>query len=142
MWVRFPDMYTTDYYYMNTTYYDAVTFICKRNIVFLGYGLFANYNGNALEGKVQWQIGENGEKSEEFDYKFEDGDKDPEKKWHIVDIRNFGCKPVKVNEGEKITVKAKVANDNCRRVCYGYNGYKDRYSTIPDQEYDFDTEYS
>lgn len=24
LWVRFPEFYLTDYYYMNTTYYDAV----------------------------------------------------------------------------------------------------------------------
>ena len=29
-----------------------------------------------------------------------------------------------------------------RRCYYGTGGYRDRYGTLPDQDYDFDTEYS
>lgn len=81
-WVRFPEFYLTDYYYMNTTYYDAVTFIPKVAIHFCGFGIFANYNSKDVKYKIMWAI--DGEKSEEFEYEFADGDKDPEKKWFEI----------------------------------------------------------
>ena len=84
-WIRFPDFYLTDYYYMNTVHYDAVVFVPKVDIVFFGYGIFANYNGADMKYKVQWQIGKEGEKSEEYEIDCPDGDKDPEKKWHTHD---------------------------------------------------------
>jgi len=52
MWVRFPKFYLTDYYYMNTRYYDAVIFKPKQNISFMGFGVFANYNGSDVEYTV------------------------------------------------------------------------------------------
>jgi len=57
-------------------------------------------------------------------------------------LRELGCKPIKCDEGDKIHCKAKVLDDDQRRVIYGYSGYADRYSKIEGQEYDFDTEYS
>jgi hypothetical protein len=48
MWVRFPEFYLTDYYYMNRTYYDAVVFIPLTNIKFHGFGVMANYNQNDM----------------------------------------------------------------------------------------------
>jgi hypothetical protein len=71
-----------------------------------------------------------------------DAEKDSEKKWHTIDIREFGVKPIRVAEGERIHVKCKVANDDQRRCFYGYSGSQDKYSVIPNQEYDFDTDYS
>jgi hypothetical protein len=53
-WQRFAEFYYTDYFYMNTRYWDAVVFIPKRNIVFFGWGLFANFNGSDMDLKVQW----------------------------------------------------------------------------------------
>lgn len=130
-WARFPEFYYTDYFYMNTRYWDAVVFIPKRNIVFFGWGLFANFNGTDMDLKVQWQIGEQGEKSDEYELKMSDSDKEPEKKWFTIDIREFGVKPIKVNEGERIHVKCKVGNDEQRRCFYGYSGNKEKYSVIP-----------
>jgi len=63
-WVRFPKMYLTDYYYMNTRYYDAVVFKPKMNIQFHGFGVFANYNNKDVIYTVQWSL--NDDKSEEF----------------------------------------------------------------------------
>ena len=139
-WCRFPEYYLTDYYYMNTRYWDAVVFIPKRNVIFHGFGVFANYNGKDVTYKVQWNI--NDADSEEFEIMKSDGDKDPEKKWHDINIKDLGCKPVKVAEGTRIHCKIKVTDDDHRRCFYGYSGYKDRYSVLPDQEYDFDMDYS
>jgi hypothetical protein len=53
-WLRFSEFYYTDYFYMNTRYWDAVVFIPKRNIIFYGWGVFANFNGADVDLKVQW----------------------------------------------------------------------------------------
>jgi hypothetical protein len=74
--------------------------------------------------------------------KITDDEKDPEKKWFTIDIRELGIKPIKVNEGDKIHVLTRVGNDEQRRCFYGYSGSQSRYSEIPNQEYDFDTDYS
>lgn len=119
-WVRFPEFYYTDYFCMNPRYWDAVVFKPKRNVWFFGWGILANYNNKDMKIKFQWKIGE--EQSEEYELDFPDGEKDEEKKWHTIDIRNVGCKPIKVNEGERIHVKAKVGSDETRRCFYGYSG--------------------
>ena len=100
----------------------------------------ANYNNKDVTYKVKWNIRD--ESSEEYEVFKADGEKDPEKKWHEINIKDLGCKPVKCEEGDKIHCLIKVTDDDVRRCFYGYSGYKDRYSTIPDQEYDFDCEYS
>mmetsp|Transcript_18089 Transcript_18089/g.30880 ORF Transcript_18089/g.30880 Transcript_18089/m.30880 type:complete len:198 (+) Transcript_18089:464-1057(+) len=83
-WVRFPEFYYTDYYYMNTRYYDAVVFIPKRTVYFFGFGIFANYNKANMELKVKWVI--DSVESEEHEVNFDDDEKDPEKKWFEVNI--------------------------------------------------------
>lgn len=125
---------------MNQSYFDAVIFKPKCNIVFHGFGLFANYNGHNLDLKVAWAIGE--EKSDEFTLTKRDDEKDSEKKWHTITLNELGVKPIKVLEGTQIHVMAKVTNDNCRRVFYGYEGYHNKLESIPDQDFDFETEYS
>ena len=73
-----------------------------------------------------------------------DSEKDPEKKWFTIDIRQFGEKPVKVQEGTLIHCKIKCENDDYeqRRCFYGYDGGRNQYSTIEGQEFDFETAYS
>lgn len=71
-----------------------------------------------------------------------DADKDPDKKWWTIDIRDVGEKPLKVPEGTHIHVKCKVTSDETRRCHYGYNGYKENYNKIENQDYDFDMDYS
>lgn len=108
--------------------------------MFYGYGLFRNYNKYDMKLKVQWHI--NDEPSEEIECEKLNADIDEENQWHTIDLRELGCKPIKCDEGDKIHCKAKVLDDDQRRVIYGYSGYADRYSKIEGQEYDFDTEYS
>lgn len=93
-WVRFPDFYTTDYFYMETHNWDAVTFVPKRNVKFFGFGIFASYNNKDMEYKIKYQIGD--DMSEEFIYQIADAEKDPEKKWFEILLTNLGAKPVKV----------------------------------------------
>ena len=44
-----------------------------------------------------WDI--DGEKSEEHTVETTDGDKDPENKWHEINLRDLGVAPIRVNEG-------------------------------------------
>ncbi len=88
---------------------------------------------------VQWAIDDF--QSEEYIKEFMDSEKDPEKKWFLVDIRQFGEKPVKVSKGSLIHCKVKSMNDDMaiNRTFYGCNGEKKYYSVFEGQEYDFDT---
>jgi hypothetical protein len=113
---------------MNQSYCDAVIFKPKRNVLFYGFGLMSSYNSVPVKYTINWAI--NDQKGEEFNCDFEDSEKDPEKKWYTIDFRNYGIKPIKVNEGEAIHCIAKVRDDESRRCFYGYSGYRDRYSSI------------
>jgi hypothetical protein len=121
---------------MNVTYYDAVCFVPKTNVYFHGFGVMANYNGKDLTYKIKWSIDD--EMSEEYEVSKVDSEKDPDRKWHSINLSEIGVKPIKVSEGQKIHCLIKVTNDDVRRCLYGYSGYKDRYSVIENQEYDFD----
>ena len=86
MWVRFPEFYLTDYFYMNRNYWDAVTFVPRRTVIFYGFGLFSNYNGKDLKLRVGYALNEEGIQAE-VDADYADADKDSEKKWHEIDFR-------------------------------------------------------
>lgn len=43
-WVRFKEYRTTDYFYLNSHYWDACVFIPKRDVTFFGFGIFGNYH--------------------------------------------------------------------------------------------------
>ena len=115
---------------MSSNYYDAVVFKPKRNIIFHGFGINAHYNGTDVTYRFKWKIDD--ELSDEQTLECKDGEKEPVKKWHVVDIKELGFKPIKVMEGQKIDIMIKVANDNMRRCFYGTGGYRDRYSVIPE----------
>lgn len=129
VWKRFPEVYITDYFYMSAHYFDAVTFIAKRNIAFRGFGIFKNYFGVKMELIVKWII--NDEASEEYELELLHEERDEENHWHTFDIASVGMKPIKCNEGDRIDccLKVKVSND-MKKCIYGYQGYKDKYSKI------------
>ena len=52
IWIRFPEFYLTDYFYMNTRYWDAMVLKPKCRVYFLGYGMLANYNANDMNVKI------------------------------------------------------------------------------------------
>jgi hypothetical protein len=43
---------------MNSSYFDAVAFKPLKDIVFFGFGIFANYHNKNLRLKIQWAIGD------------------------------------------------------------------------------------
>ena len=107
--------------------------------MFRGFGVLAHYNQKDCSYKFKYKIDE--ELSEELTITCQDGNEDPEKKWHIIDLtEEFGIKPIRVDEGSKIDIMVKVANDDMRRCYYGTGGYRDAYSKMENQDYDFDTE--
>ena len=56
IWRRFPRLYLTDYFYMETYSWDAVVFVPKRNIRFMGFGIMSSYNNKDMAYKVSWAI--------------------------------------------------------------------------------------
>lgn len=121
--------------------WDAVKFVPKRDVVFFGFGIGANYYSKDNQLIFQWNLGDRGEdyESEEYTVEFLAAEKEEGKFWHSFDIRSVGAKPLKVAEGQAIHVKVKATKeDDFRKLHYGYSGEKDTYSTLPDQEYDFD----
>lgn len=53
---------------MNSSYFDAVAFKPLRDIVFFGFGVFANYHNKNIHMKIQWVIGD--EQSQEYEKEF------------------------------------------------------------------------
>ena len=100
MWKRFGELRINDphdYYYLHVRYWDAVCFIPKREVLFHGFGILANPNGKDQTFIVMWVIED--EKSEEFTVETTDGDKDPDNKWHEINLKDLGVNPIKVLEG-------------------------------------------
>ena len=96
-WHRFKeDSYRRDpdYCSLERTYADAVVFKPKRDIIFMGYGIFGSYHKRDIMVKVGWEI--EGEKSEFYEISLvheeisEEGTHD----FKLVDI---GEKPIKVS---------------------------------------------
>lgn len=104
--------------------WNAVAFRPLKDIYFFGFGVLGNYFSKDIKIKVQWAIDDF--QSEEYIQENKDSEKDPEKKWFLVDIRQFGEKPVKVSEGSLIHCKVKSMSDDyeIRGCFYGYNGEK------------------
>ena len=145
-WRRFKSWHHSDYRYLEKSYPDAVAFVPKRDVWFFGFGLASNYHSKDMKLQCKWLIGKDQEKQDDgwFDIEVNEADKDPETKWHTVDIRNLGEKPFKVSEGEWIHVVVRQTTDDYeyRRTFYGYSGYRNEQESIPDQEVDFYMEYS
>jgi hypothetical protein len=59
---------------------------------------------------VKWAI--DGAESDQHRLPCQDAQKDPEKKWHTIDIKEFGIKPIKVSSGAKIDCMVKVESDS------------------------------
>ena len=55
-WVRFKDFYFDDYYNLNSSRWDAVAFIPKRSVKFLGFGIMANYYKKDMTYIVKWYV--------------------------------------------------------------------------------------
>lgn len=55
-WTRFGRTETGDYFYMSTTYYDAVCFKPKRAIYFLGFGFLNQYEKGNFKLKFKYAI--------------------------------------------------------------------------------------
>ena len=99
-WIRFPKFYLEDYFYMEKDYWDAVTFVPKRNIIWHGFGCFSGWDKKNMEYTIKWYVGE--DESEEHEFNIEDERKDPEKKWFEIYLSEMDEKPIRVSEGTEI----------------------------------------
>ena len=57
-WCRFLNAITTDYYYLSKSAFDAVIFVPKRNVMFHGFGIFANWGRKDMKYEIKWLIDE------------------------------------------------------------------------------------
>ena len=136
--MRFPVFYLNDYFYLSENEWDAITFVPKRNVKFLGFGAMGNYHKKDMKYKIKWVI--DGEESEEHTIEVKEAEDRIENKWYLFRLKDLGVKPIKVSDGGKIDICMKCCSDDYeyRRTSYGYHGYQDRYCKIEGQDYDFD----
>ena len=140
-WQRFPKKENgiTDRVSMSARYWDCACFSPKRDIKFLGVGLFGPCHGNDLTFELKWMI-EGEDESDPVFFNTADNEYDKESQTYLADIRDLDCSPFTVKSGSKlyIFVKAKGNEDGSyesyrnRQVWYGYGGSRKEYS-----EFDF-----
>ena len=116
---------------MSTRYWDCACFSPKRDIKFLGFGIYGPYNGNNVIFEVKWKI--EGEDSEVYEFDTSEYEINDDGYSYTVDIRKFGCAPVNLESGTSVFVflKCKEVGDvsyEDRQVFYGYGGYERAYS--------------
>ena len=86
-----------------------------------------------MKMKFKWWIDED-ESDEYGPLDLLDAEKDPEKKWFEISLKNdFGIKPIKVNEGQEIhiTLMSELSDYRMNRCFYGYDGYSANVGSIP-----------
>ena len=143
-WVRFKSntgFDQGDYWHPSTSSNDAIIFKPKLPIKFIGFGCWASHARKTMKLVYWWFI--DGEKSEEYPVDLEPENADPEKNWHEIDIRELGCSPIFVGEGQKIEIVFKSREegyDGNNYMIYGNGG--DSFREIDGQDYDFDIERS
>ena len=103
---------------MSYNYWDAICFIPQKDIMLHGFGIFAHRNDRSCQHVLKW--GTEGNFSDEHKVEFEDGDKDPEKKWWTFNLKDVGERPYKVASGEKLHIFLKAQNEDSRKCWYEY----------------------
>lgn len=120
-WRRFKNYHTSDYFCLEVNYKDAVIFIPKRDVLFIGFGVFSSYYGKDLKIKLGWEI--DGDRTDMFDVTFIDADKSSDKIFDFY-LKDVGEKPIKVKEGTEIhlIMEAVESDYEQRSTFYGYYG--------------------
>ena len=59
-WMRFREMEQNCGYGLNPRQWDSVIFIPKRDILFLGFGMFVTFKNDDVKLKIQWRLGKDG----------------------------------------------------------------------------------
>ena len=102
----------------------------------------ANYLNKDVGFKFAWAIGDDDPLLDPpAEITLMDADKDPQKKWWHVKLKDLGHKPIKVSEGTKIHICVKLiengTNSEYRHTLFGDYGYSDRLHEIQGQELEF-----
>lgn len=119
-WKRFGRVESGDYFYMSDTYYDAVVFKPKSDVVFLGFGLLNHYEKKDFKLKFKHNIG--GQEISEVEIEITQ-DKLGEDGQFEIDYQKLGIAPVSVKADTPIHVMARVQLSAPMRFNYGYDGY-------------------
>ena len=140
LWKRFLNIKHTDYYYMHSSYWEAICFIPVKNIVWYGFGVLSSRDNKNVEHKYKYYLDDHEVVLGELSH--EDAEKDAEMKTFDVDLkREFGHAPVKVAAGQKLHIMMQAKNEESRRTWYIYENTDD-YKKRDDQPLDFTMESS
>lgn len=101
LWKRMKDK--LQYYYIFARNIDAIEFIPKQKIVFMGWGQWQNVQKKDMNLKYKWEI--DGQQTEWYDRTVLEEDMDQEENWTKINItKDFGVKPIVVNAGQSIHI--------------------------------------
>ena len=96
-WRRF-ERTSDSYWYLSSGSTDAIKFIPKKDIMFLGFGMFGNYNKKDMPMKFWWKVDDD-EDSEKYEVTVIESElHQPERTFDVV-LKDVGAKPVKVLAG-------------------------------------------
>lgn len=137
---------TYEYYYLSTYYWEAITFIPQRNIIFQGFSIIGKRDNSVAKYKFKFHIGEydsslSGEDAEAYEVELNNDDRDEFMCWSIT-LKSIGVKPVKVAAGEKLHLCMKAMSDSCCQSHYGYDENYNDYRKNDEQPLDFEIERS
>lgn len=133
-----------DYTNLSTSYYDALKFQAKRDVLFCGVGMIKEYEDKPFTLEMKYRVVAEGEDGDVEATIIEvDSETSPvnEEKMHWFDIQHYGQNAVFCPEGSFIEIGLK-SKEGGTRFHYIYSGYDYNYSDVPGQEYDFRTVYS
>ena len=110
-----------DYNYADVNSWNAVAYKPRKNVVFRGFGIFANRNNKDFDCFVKWEI--DGKESEEYKVSFVDAEKCEHKMFDFL-LKDVGVRAIRVAKGSLIHVGIKFGegDNNSRRSIAGYNG--------------------
>ena len=107
--MRFREMEQNCGYGLNSRQWNSVIFIPKRDILFLGFGMYVTFKKDDIKLKIQWRLGKDGVdyQSEEHDIDLIHENHEPDTYYHTIDIQDLDYEPLRVSEGTHIYILAK-----------------------------------
>lgn len=128
-WRRF-ERTCDSYWYLSTTSTDAIKFIPKKDVYWLGFGMYGNYNKKDMPMKF-WYFIDDEQESEKYEVTVIESELEQPEKTFDVFLKDYGIKPIKISAGQKLTI-LQIAVSTERELCrqwYGADGHN--YQNLP-----------
>ena len=109
MWVRFPKVKLSDSYHLSRNYWDVTCYVAQKDVFIYGFGIWASRNDKDVAYKLKWGV--EGNRSGEHIAKFDDSEKDPEKKWFTFQLIDVDEPGYKVESGQEFHVFLKAYDE-------------------------------